>query len=280
MDEFQENGLVRSEQNMAADESGFSEEDIAAEYARAVEAMDEADWGIADVATAVDDTDGNEAEIAVSSDRESSDRESEPVGDIEAPAPPPGNEPVSTTTDQRDETEEQRFTPEQILEASLFVGGKPLSSKKLAGLLGGSFDSSGVQALAEQLNYVYEDQARPYEIRLVEGGYYLSLREKYAPVRARVFGTGPRDVRLSQDALEVLSFVAYRQPVTREDVEETGKQNARSLLSQLVRRELIAIERDVQDAKRVQYHTTPRFLSLFGVGSLDELPQADVLSHK
>ena len=108
----------------------------------------------------------------------------------------------------------------------------------------------------------------------------LALREAFAGVRNRVFGVGPREVKLSQDALGILALVAYKQPVTREDAEATGRKNAGGLLSQLVRRQLIAIHRDENDPKQITYHTTPRFLSVFGIGSLDELPQADVLDKK
>jgi segregation and condensation protein B len=73
-------------------------------------------------------------------------------------------------------------------------------------------------------------------------------------------------------------LVAYRQPISHADVEASGKKNAGNLLRQLLRRELVAITRIDKSRNGVQYHTTPRFLSLFGLGSLDELPQADALN--
>lgn len=246
------------------DELGISAEEIDAQYRRAVEAMDDADWGIEAPSDLT--TEGPEdAELL--------------LGGEAASETPPAEAAVAENAEES-ESQSPRFTPRQILEAALFVGGKPLSSKKLARLLGGSFDSSGVQHLVDELNQTYAAENRPYEIRLGEGGYLLTLRESFSRVRNRVFGTGPREVKLSQDALEILALVAYQQPVTRDEAEATGRKNAGGLLSQLVRRQLIAVHRDENDPKQVSYHTTPRFLSVFGIGSLDELPMADTIDKK
>lgn len=256
---------------------GHEIDDIEEQYRRAVEAMDDADWELPadssddDVLGELPDVEKLEAD--------------EPDLNTEPPAAT-GSESDSVAAAHSDEDREaeqesgRRFTPRQILESALFVGGDPLSSKRLAGLLGDRFDSGDVQELAEDLNRTYVEEARPYEIRLGEGGYRLVLREKYNSVRNRVFGGGPREVRLSQDVLEVLALVAYQQPLTRDEVNDYVGKNAGSMLSQLVRRELLAIHRDEEDAKRVYYQTTPRFLSLFSLGGLDELPQADALGHK
>jgi segregation and condensation protein B len=168
-------------------------------------------------------------------------------------------------------------TPKQVVEALLFVGGQPLTGKRLADLLGGEFTHDHVDQLIDELNGMYEQEGRPYEVRLGEGGYRLGLRPEFERVRDRVYGYGPKEVKLSQDALEVLALVAYQQPVTREAVEQTGKTNAPAVLRQLLRRELIALHRGDGD---VTYHTTPRFLQLFGLGSLDDLPLPEDLMFK
>ncbi len=236
----------------------MSADEIDEQYRRAVEALNDADW----------DVPAGDAVATEAAEQHESTQPEEPA-----------SKQASTDEDGAERTN-PRFTPMQILEAALFVGGTPLSSKKLASLLGDSFDSTAVQALVDELNHTYDDEARPYEVQLGEGGYNLSLRESYARVRDRTFGIGPREVRLSQDALEVLAFVAYQQPVTREETEQTGKQNAGSLLSQLVRRQLIAVHRDSENPKLVHYRTTDRFLSVFGIGGIDELPLVDALASK
>lgn len=158
----------------------------------------------------------------------------------------------------------------QVLEALLFVGGGPLPGRRLGELLGGETTPMQVEELVDALNQRYCEQGRPYEVRLVEGGYEMVLRPEFEPVRSRVYGQGPKEVKLSQDVLEVLAFVAYRQPVTQEQVVETGKKNAAAHLRQLLRRQLIELRRGEQET----YHTTPRFLQIFGLADIDDLPLA------
>ena len=173
-----------------------------------------------------------------------------------------------------------RTTPKQVIEAALFVGGPPLTLKKLCYVLRGDYDLEFVEQAIDDLNQQYLHECRPYEIRLGEGGYRLVLHEEFQRLRNRVYGIGPREVKLSQDVLEVLALVAYRQPITQPQIEELGKTSPGPVLRQLLRRELISLERDTQDRKQVKYRTTRRFLSVFGLGNLDELPQADDLMFK
>jgi len=173
-----------------------------------------------------------------------------------------------------------QLSPRQVIEAALFVGGGALNSKRLCGLLGGSFQPAAVDELIDELNREYLSEERPYEIRLGDGGWRMELRPEFDRLRARVYGVGPREVKLSQEVLEVLALVAYKQPISPQEIEGFGKQNAGGALRQLLRRELIAIERGSGGRQDIRYHTTPRFLSLFGLGSLDELPQAEDVETK
>ena len=220
----------------------------------------------------------------------------------------------------------QALTPVRVLEAILFVGGQPLALTKLARLIGESTEPSQISSWVESLNAQYAEENRPYEIRYSSGGYHLELRPEYEKLRQRVYGVGPREVKLSQEVLEVLALVAYQQPVTVEAIEGHGKQNAASILRQLLRRDLIAIERaegmaaasasrpvdageeededsestagdESQDevtepvatkparkkaaeAKVVAYRTTERFLQLFSLRSLADLPRPDDVETK
>jgi segregation and condensation protein B len=175
---------------------------------------------------------------------------------------------------------EVRPTPRQIIEACLFVGGDPLTSKRMSVVLRGEFDADFVDREINELNRLYAVEERPYEIRSGEGGYRLTLRDEFERIRHKVYGLGPKEVRLSQEALEVLAVVAYHQPVKQARVEELGKPGCGPILRQLVRRELIAIARDPEHPKDVNYITTSRFLSLFGIGSLDDLPRLEQVTYK
>lgn len=176
--------------------------------------------------------------------------------------------------------ENSNVSPVQVIEAALFVGGVPLTAKKICSMVRGSFDTAFVEQTLDELNAAYLAQCRPYEIRLGEGGYRLELRAEYDRLRHRVYGSGPREVRLAQDVLEVLALVAYLQPISQKDIESHGKANGGNLLRQLLRRDLISFERGPGGRKDLQYQTTPRFLSVFGLASLEDLPQAEDLAKK
>lgn len=191
----------------------------------------------------------------------------------------------TTTKDADPEPSTPRVSEKQVVEAALFVGGMPLTAKKLSSLFHTDHGFGFVECLLDELNRQYADEGRPYSITLGEGGYRLSLLPEFEPVRNKVFGYGPKDVKMTQDALEVLSLVAYKQPITKSQIEALSKPNVGSILRQLVQRELIRIDRAhaPQNSKSKNdppYTTTPRFLSLFGLGSLNDLPVAEDFAFK
>lgn len=250
----------------AADDE-LSADALEAAYLRALE--------VANAATAVE----HELEIVAADAATGPDVQQSPLEQTDSPrtdhAPVAEPQPASN-----DDSHAPGVTPRQVVEALLFVGGQPLTGKRLAELLGGEFTHDHVDRLVDELNDLYGQEGRPYEVRLGEGGYRLELRPEFERVRDRVYGYGPKEVKLSQDALEVLALVAYQQPVTREIVEQTGKTNAPALLRQLLQRELISLRRGDGGKDDVTYRTTPRFLQLFGLGSLDDLPLPEDLMFK
>jgi len=177
--------------------------------------------------------------------------------------------------------EDGRLNPVQVIEALLFVGGQPLTAKTICGVLRGEFDADFVERAIEEINRRYASQNRPYEIRLGEGGHRIVLRPEYEPLRNRVYGFGPKQVRLSQETLEILALVAYRQPISRRKTEEIAKRSAGSSLRQLLERGLLILDHpDGAPPAEAQYRTSARFLQLFGVGRLEDLPQIEDLNFK
>ncbi len=172
-----------------------------------------------------------------------------------------------------------RFKPQQIVEALLFVGGEKLTAKRLAGLLGQHCTEEQVRGWIEEVGSRYEAQGRPYEVVLGSDGYQLALREAYQAQRHLLFGLGPREVKLSQEVLEVLAFIAYQQPVTPEELQEIDRPNVMAAVRQLVRRELVVLARG-QGEEPDRYQTTPRFLQLFGLNQLADLPRSRDLAMK
>jgi segregation and condensation protein B len=169
---------------------------------------------------------------------------------------------------------------ERIIEALLFVGGAPLSVVRACETVRGLTPQECADAVAV-LNSEYRQQARPYRITLREQGYELALRPAFRAVRERMFGRasgGSREARLSQPALDTLALVAYRQPLTRQEVDSLRGADSLSLLRQLVRLGLICVQRG-SDPNETCYGTTTRFLTIYGLRNLDDLPRTQDLQR-
>lgn len=166
-------------------------------------------------------------------------------------------------------------TPRGILEAMLFVGSsnnEPLSGRFVAGMMRG-VSPREIDELVNELNETYEAEGCPYQIASIGAGYTMQLRPEFMRVRDKFYGR-VREAKLSQPAIDVLAMVAYQQPVTRDAVSKLRGQSSGGLLSQLVRRQLLRIERTEDDPRTPLYYTTDRFLDLFQLASIDELPQS------
>ncbi|WP_310820883.1 SMC-Scp complex subunit ScpB [Stratiformator vulcanicus] len=193
---------------------------------------------------------------------------------------PDAAEPEADETAPQVPQSAPRVQARQVIEAALFVGGIDLTLKRLRELLGDEYSAESIERMVAEIDERYRNEGRPYEITFGEGGYRFTLRSEFEAVRARVFGLGPRDVRLTPETLEVLSLVAYRQPVTREDIEGMRDGNAGPILNNLVRRGLLHVERSKESKQPATYATTDRFLEVFGLADLDDMPQIENLRFK
>ena len=165
-------------------------------------------------------------------------------------------------------------SPRSILESMLFVGhprNEPLTSAQVAGLMRGVRPGE-IDDLVRDLNEQYLRDGCPYTIVSEGAGYSLSLRDEFSGLRDKFHGR-LRQARLSPSAIEVLALVAYNQPLTSEDVTRLRGRTSGSILSQLVRRQLLRIERPQATPRACADFTTPRFLQLFGLDGLDDLPR-------
>ena len=177
-------------------------------------------------------------------------------------------------TNSTDDDEQGEVTPRNIVEAMLFVGSpdnRPLTAQEMAEQIRG-VEAEEVKQLVEELNQQYAEWKRPYAIVAADGGFRLCLRAEFQPVRERFYGK-LKETRLSQAAVEVLAVVAYHEPLTADQVQQLRNAPSGALLSQLVRRELLRMERGADKKTPPLYYTTPRFLSLFSLESLDDLPR-------
>jgi len=158
----------------------------------------------------------------------------------------------------------------QALEALLFVSDEPVASVVLAQALG--VDRTEADDLCEELARAYEERGAGITLRSVGGGWRLSTHPDAAPVVER-YVLASRHMRLTKAALETLSIVAYKQPVTRHQISGIRGVNSDGVLRALVDRGLVAeVGREETPGRPVLYGTTPEFLERLGLGSLSELP--------
>src|SRR5262245_57086673 len=158
----------------------------------------------------------------------------------------------------------------RIVEALVLGAPEPVSAQKLAEIVPG-LETEDARALVVELGREYEEQGRAFEIWEVAGGYQLRTRPEYASYLRLLHRERP--LRLSRAALETLAVVAYRQPVTRAEIEAVRGVEADAVLKSLLDRQLVRIagHREVP-GRPMLYGTTRRFLEVFGLGRLDDLP--------
>ena len=159
----------------------------------------------------------------------------------------------------------------RIIEALLFVSEEPLSLdalKEITDIKEGRL----LRELVEELNQEYKSEGRSFGIRNIAGGYQIYTYPEYAPWIKGMFKS-KRETRLSIPALETLAIIAYRQPITRLEVEFIRGVNVEGVLNTLLERGLIKTmgKKDVV-GRPIIYGTTKLFLKHFGLNNLDELP--------
>ena len=162
----------------------------------------------------------------------------------------------------------------RALYALLFASDRPLSAGRLAEALGG-IDPMIVAALLEELQEQVAGQDLPYTLREIAGGYQFTTKPEHAPFIRRLFQL-KRKNKLSKVVLETLAIIAYRQPVTRTDVESIRGVSVSHAFGQLQDRRLIkAVGVAPVPGRPRLYRTTDEFLLHFGLNSLDEMPSME-----
>lgn len=164
----------------------------------------------------------------------------------------------------------------QAIYAMLFASDRPLSAGRIAEALG-DIDPDIVATLLAELTAFVSEQDTPYELREIAGGYQLTTKGAYAPFIRRLFQI-KKSNKLSKAVLETLAIIAYRQPVTRPDVESIRGVSVSHAFNQLQEKHLIKAV-GVADApgRPRLYRTTDEFLLHFGIKSLDEMPSIEEL---
>ncbi len=159
------------------------------------------------------------------------------------------------------------------VEAVLFLAREPMSSRRIA-QLASLADGTEARTLVRRLNQLYDGDGSAFRVEELAGGFQMLTRPMFGPWLRRLFQT-PVEMRLSAPAMETLAVVAYRGPVLRAEIEAIRGVQCGDILRQLMDRDLVRIVSRSEDLGRpLLYGTTKRFLQLFGLRHLDELPMA------
>ena len=158
----------------------------------------------------------------------------------------------------------------RIVEALILSSSEPLSAAKIAEIIP-YCDAGQAKDLVNELNTEYAEQDRSFEIWEVAGGYQIRTRAEFSGYLQKL--QKERALRLSQAALETMAIIAYRQPVTRAEIEDVRGVDAGATVKSLLDRQLIRIagQREVP-GRPMLYGTTRRFLEVFGLERLKDLP--------
>jgi segregation and condensation protein B len=162
------------------------------------------------------------------------------------------------------------------LEAVLFLAREPLNTRKLA-QLAHLADGTEARTLVRRLNRFYDETGSAFAAEELAGGFQLMSRPKFATWLGRLY-QNPVEIRLSGPALETLAVVAYRQPVMRAEIEAIRGVDCGEILRQLLERNLVRTAGRAEELGRPYlYATTKRFLQVFGLRGLEDLPRAESL---
>lgn len=166
----------------------------------------------------------------------------------------------------------------QVLEATIFAAPKAMSTIRLRNLLNHfNYDSSQMNAVLDEM--IVETADKGFQLIKVAGGYQFRSHPEHSEVLQKLLEDKP--ARLSASALEVLAIVAYKQPVSRGDIDSVRGVDSGHLMKGLLEKNLVRTLGHAETPGRpLLYGTTPYFLEVFSLGSLDDLPQMDELKRE
>lgn len=174
-----------------------------------------------------------------------------------------------------DMSQEDAREQRALLCAALLAAGRPLSEHELAQVLAGGSSSPNVSAALKDLQTTLREQDLGLVVEEVAGGFRMVVAPHLTPALSTLLSPPPLP-SLSNAALETLALIAYKQPITRGELEASRGSSCTSTLETLQERELIRVvgHKDALGKPRL-YGTTQRFLLEFGLKSLEDLPPLD-----
>jgi segregation and condensation protein B len=207
--------------------------------------------------------------------KEAVDGDEEPEDSVEQDESEEKGEEASEEPNQAEDTEEEAPTVESVIEAILFATDEPLTESRLANIV----ESTGkqVRQCIEALNEKYEKNHNAFRIEQIAGGHQMLTLSTYNTWLRRML-RARSDNKLSPAAMETLAIVAYKQPVIRVDVEGIRGVAVGEVIRNLMYKGLVKIVGRAEILGRpMLYGTTKKFLEVFGLNSLKDLPKAEEL---
>ncbi len=172
---------------------------------------------------------------------------------------------------------EVALTIESVLEAILFATDEPLTESKLAGIV--ETTTKQVRESIESLNAKYAAENHAFRIEQIAGGYQMLTLNTYNPWLKKMLRVRS-DNKLSPAAMETLAIIAYKQPIIRADIEAIRGVAVGEVIRSLMYKGLVKITGRAEILGRpMLYGTTKKFLEIFGLNSLKDLPKAEELKN-
>ncbi len=171
-------------------------------------------------------------------------------------------------------TTDQSFYIKGAIETLLFVSEKPITLDQIKAVLE-TVNMADIKKTIQSLQKEYEDQERGMTLVEIAGGFQMMSNPQYAQYLRNFYKTRHKE-KLSKPALETLAIVAYKQPVTRSDVELIRGVNSDAVVAHLADKELVKVvgRKDIPGRPFI-YGTTKQFLEYFGLKSLEDLPRLE-----
>jgi len=166
----------------------------------------------------------------------------------------------------------------KLIEALLFIKGDPLTVKQLQEIIGEGITPEEIEAVIKDLTEDYARRESPIEIRPLAGGYQMLVKKDYFPWIKKLYKER-LTIKLSPSALETLAIIAFKQPITRSEIENIRGVEITAVLETLLEKKLIRIcGRKETVGRPLLYATTADFLRYFGLKSLSDLPLPEEVS--
>jgi segregation and condensation protein B len=162
---------------------------------------------------------------------------------------------------------------DRTIQALLFTSDKPLAGGVIAGVM--EIKEKEVEQAVERINSHLHETGSPVSVRQIAGGYEFLTLPEYAPHIKKLYKNRFM-TRLSRPSLEVLAIIAYKQPITKQEVESIRGVNSDGVYHTLLERKLIKIAgRKEAPGRPLLYSTTKEFLQYLGINSMDDLPKIE-----